>query len=249
MKNIAMAVVVLALFVYIRSQPFTTEAGIDEKLGDTIPLSLKFINEQNDTVTLGRLIDKPTVLAFVYFDCPGLCSPLQQGLSEVIEKTDLSLGKEYQVITISFNFRDTPQKAREKKVNFTTKISKEKSSSWFYLTGDSLTIVSILNSVGYKIKIAGLDYVHPSALVVLSPKGKITRYLYGITFLPFDLKMSIIEAGKGLSRPTINKILQFCYTYEPEGRRYGLEVTRLTGIFILIVLIATFSILIVKKKK
>ena len=91
------------------------EVGIIEHLGDTIPMELEFLNEQNDTVTLGQLIDKPTVFSFVYFDCPGLCSPLLDGVADVVSKTDLQLGEDYDVITISFNTKDTPAKAKEKK--------------------------------------------------------------------------------------------------------------------------------------
>lgn len=238
---------ICSLFAY--SQPFTNEVGIDEHLGDTIPLNLSFLNEQNQPITLGQLIDKPTILAFVYFDCPGLCSPLQEGISELVDKSDLVLGKDYNIITISFNFRDTPEKAIQKKANFVTKISKEKAPYWYYLTGDSTAIVNILNSVGYKIKIAGIDYVHPSAIIMLSPKGKITRYLYGLSFLPFDFKMAAIEAQKGLSQPSINKVLEFCYSYEPDSKRYSLEITRLVGIFILIVVGAIFLVLVLKRKK
>ncbi len=249
MKKYILLLLFIPGFLLARSQPFTNEVGIDEHLNDTIPLSLKFFNEQNEVVTLGQLIDRPTVLCFVYFDCPGLCSPLQEGLSDLIDKTDLELGKDYKVITISFNFKDTPEKAKIKKANFTTKISKDKAPYWYYLTGDSAAIVSILNSVGYKIKVAGVDYIHPSALVILSPQGKITRYLYGLKFLPFDLKMSVIEAQKGLARPTINRILEFCYSYEPEGRRYTLEITKLAGVFTIVILIAFFAILLIRKKK
>ena len=96
------------------------EVGIVEKLGETIPLDLTFLNESNDTVTLGEIINKPTILSFVYFDCPGLCSPLLSGISEVVEKLDMELGEEYQVITISFNTKDTPEKAAIKKNNFVT---------------------------------------------------------------------------------------------------------------------------------
>jgi protein SCO1 len=230
-------------------QPFTTgEVAINEHLDSIIPLNLQFSNEQNKNVKLADLIDRPTVLSFVYFDCPGLCSPLQDAISELIQSSDLVLGKDYKVLTISFNFRDNPEKARQKKANFTTKISKDKSANWIYLTGDSTNIVSILNSVGYKIKIAGMDYIHPTAIVIVSPKGKITRYLYGLQFLPFDFKMAVIEAQKGVSRPTINKVLQFCYAYDPEGRRYTLEVTKLAGTMILAMLVLFFSVLIFRKK-
>lgn len=249
MKKILAVLLFLGNSIFAFSQPFTNEVGIDEHLNDTVPLNLAFINEQNQSVTLGQLINKPTILAFVYFDCPGLCSPLQEGISDLVDKSDLVLGKDYNIITISFNYKDTPEKAIQKKANFTTKIGKDKAPYWYYLTGDSLAIVKILNSVGYKIKVAGVDYIHPSAIIMLSPKGKITRYLYGLTFLPFDLKMSVIEAQKGISQPTINRVLQFCYAYEPEGRRYTLEITKLIGVFTLIVILALFIILVSRRKK
>ena len=249
MKKITFFIVFITFALKFYAQPFGNDVGINEKLDSIIPLDLVFNNEQNQQVTLRQLIDKPTVLAFVYFDCPGLCSPLQDGISKVIEASDLNLGKDYQVITISFNFHDTPEKAKLKKANFTTKIGAEKAKSWYYLTGDSMTIVKILNSVGYKIKVAGLDYVHPSAIVVVSPKGKITRYLYGLTFLPFDLKMAIVESQKGLSRPTINKVLEFCYAYEPGGKRYTLEITKLTGVFVLFLLGTLLLVMVIRRKK
>ncbi len=249
MKKISLLTLFIFLALNLSGQPFTNEVGINEKLDSILPLDLVFHDEENKEVTLGQLIDKPTVLVFVYFDCPGLCSPLQEGVSKVIEASDLTLGKEYQAITISFNFQDTPEKAKLKKANFTTKIGDEKAEHWYYLTGDSAAVIKILNSVGYKIKIAGIDYIHPSAIVIVSPQGKITRYLYGLNFLPFDLKMAIIEAQKGLSRPTINKVLEFCYSYEPEGKRYTLEVTKLTGTFILLILGIFFITLIIRRKK
>ena len=243
-------IIILFKATYCFGQPFTTgEVAINEHLDSIIPLNLVFNNEQNKNIKLGDIIDRPTVLAFVYFDCPGLCSPLQQGISELIGNSDLVLGKDYKVITISFNFKDTPEKARQKKANFTSKISKEKAPFWIYLTGDSAAVVKILNSVGYKIKVAGLDYIHPSAIVIVSPKGKITRYLYGQRFLPFDFKMAIIEAQKGISRPTVNKVLEFCYAYDPDNRRYTLEVTKVAGTVILVILALFFAVLILIKKK
>jgi protein SCO1 len=228
---------------------FSKQVGIDEHLGDTIPLNLTFINEQNQSITLGSLINKPTLLSFVYFDCPGICSDYQTGISDLIDQSDLVLGKDYDIITISFNYRDNTERALQKKANYITKIEKDKAVSWYYLTGDSASINKILRSAGYKIKIAGLDFVHPSALIMLSPKGKITRYLYGLSYLPFDLKMSVIEAQKGISQPTINKVLEFCYAYEPEGRRYSLEITKLVGVFMLIIIATLFIVLLTRKKK
>jgi protein SCO1/2 len=213
---------------YIKESNFTKEIdiGIIEKLGDTIPLDLTFNNENNEAVTLRQLINKPTILMFVYFDCPNLCSPLMNGVAEVIGKLDLTLGKDYNVITISFNTSDTPEKAKEKKVNFVQNISKENQKYWVYLTGSQENISAITAAAGYKYKPQGLDFAHPSAIMVLSPAGKITRYLYGLTYLPFDVKMAIIEAQKGIARPTSSKVLEYCFAYNPSCKTYTLQVTR-----------------------
>lgn len=225
------------------------EVGIVEKLGDLIPLDLKFLNEANDSVSLGELIDKPTILSFVYFDCPGLCSPLLTGISEVVEKLDMTLGEEYQVITISFNTKDTPEKAIIKKNNFVQKIGEENRRHWIYLTGSQENILEITASVGFKYKPQGLDFAHPSAIILLSPQGKITRYLYGINFLPFDVKMAVIEAQQGIERPTINKILEYCFAYDPNGRTYTLQVTRIVGSFMLFILLLGFLVLVIRKRR
>jgi protein SCO1/2 len=248
MKKIIVAILFIGSSFVSYSQ-FSNQVGIDEHLGDTIPLNLTFINEQDQSVTLGSIINKPTILSFVYFDCPGICSTLQEGIADLIDRSELELGKDYDIITISFNYRDNTVRALEKKANFVTRIAKDKATSWHYLTGDSASINKILKSVGYKLKIAGLDFIHPSAIIMLSPKGKITRYLYGLTYLPFDLKMSAIEAQKGISQPTINKVLEFCYAYEPEGKRYSLEITKLAGVFILIIIATLFLVLIIRSKK
>ena len=225
------------------------EVGIVEKLGETIPLDLTFINESNDTVSLGEIIDKPTILSFVYFDCPGLCSPLLSGISEVVENLDMELGNEYQVITISFNTKDTPEKAAIKKNNFVTKIGEENRKHWIYLTGKEENILKITESVGFKYMPQGLDFAHPSAIILLSPEGKITRYLYGINFLPFDVKMAIIEAQQGIARPTINKRLEDCFAYDPNGKTYTLQVTRIVGGMMVFILLIGFIILVLKGRK
>jgi len=257
MKNVLVAVLLTAITGLLPAQEMTrsdlapkaVEIGIVERLGDTIPMNLWFLNEASDTVTLGQLINKPTILFFVYFDCPNLCSPLMDGVAEVVSKLDLLLGKDYQIITISFNTKDTPEKAREKKVNFVQKISKENQKHWYYLTGAQEQINDITESVGYKYKAQGLDWAHASAILVLSPQGKITRYLYGLTFLPFDLKMAIVEAQKGISRPTINKILDYCFAYNPGSKTYTIEITRIIGTITLFIAAIVFITLILKRKR
>ena len=225
------------------------EIGVLEHLGDTIPLNLTFYNENNDTVTLRELITKPTVFCFVYFDCPGLCSPLLSGVSDVVSKMDLKLGEDYQVITISFNTKDTPEKAREKKENFVQKISQENRKSWIYLTGEQENITHITNAIGFKYKPQGLDFAHPTVITVVSPDGKLTSYLYGLTFLPFDLKMAVIEAQQGLARPTASKILEYCFAYNPNSKSYTMNVTRVAGTLILGIAVIAFIVLLIRGRR
>ena len=140
--------------------------------------------------------------------------PVTRWIADVVSKTDLVLGKDYDIITISFNTKDTPEKAREKKLNFVSKIKENQRGSWTYLTGELGNIQKITESVGFRYKPTGVDFAHPSLIMILSPQGKITRYLYGITFLPFELKMALVEAQKGLAQPTSNKLIEYCFAYD-----------------------------------
>lgn len=230
-------------------KPVTVEIGIIEQLGQTIPLDLQFVNENGDTVTLGQLIDKPTALSFIYADCPSICGPFQAGVADVISKVDMTLGTDYQVILISFNPLDNPMKANEKKKNYVQQIPEDQRSSWYYLTGWQENIIKITQAVGYFFKPVGLDFAHPSALIILSPQGKITRYLFGISFLPFDLKMALIEAQKGLPRPTINKVLEYCFTYNDTSRTYTIQITRIVATITILAALVVLLVLILKRRK
>ena len=234
------------IFAQVDQSP---EVGIVEHLGKTLPLDLKFVNDKFETVTLRQLINKPTILSFVYFDCPGLCSPLLEGVGDVIQKTNLVLGKDYQVITISFNFRDTPEKAKVKKKRFTERYAKGKSDGWIFLTTDSATIFNITHATGFITKAVGLDFVHPSAVIAVSPTGMITRYLYGITFQPIDFKMALAEANKEQPRPTIQKALLLCFSYDPQGQRYTLDVLKISGILVLFFILVFVVVYLIKPKK
>jgi len=256
MKKAIALVILISLTCFAKAQAIADgsnvkkeiDIGVVEKLGDTIPLDLTFFNEKNEVVTLRQLVDKPTILCFVYFDCPGLCSPLLNGVSDMVSKLNMDLGKDYKIITISFNTKDTPEKALEKKKNFVQKISKENQANWIYLTGDQENIKLITQAVGYRYIPQGLDFAHPSVIVVVSPAGKITRYLYGLIYLPFDVKMAIIEAQKGLARPSINKVLEYCFAYNPSSRTYSLQVTRILGSLILLGAVLILVPLIIKRK-
>ena len=256
MKKIFQKLILLYLgltgFLFLTFQPVKAqdkegdEVGITECLGSSIPLQLTFNNEQGQPVQLKELINKPTILALIYFDCPGICPMLLSGISDVIEKSDMTLGKDFRIVTVSFNENDKPAQAIEKKQNFLRKKSLPYAKDWIYLTGDSAAIHTLTNSVGYHFKRAGNDFIHPVAIIILSPEGKITRYLYGTTFLPFDLRMAIVEAQKGQARPTINRVLEYCFSYDPEGRKYTLQVTKISATIIIFISLILLIFLIIR---
>ncbi len=234
----------LIILLYTIQSPATDtppELGIYEKLDQYIPDGLIFTDENYNTVNLKEAIDKPTVIALVYYECPGICSPLLEGVADVITKAKIDLGTEYQVFTISFDPEEKPKLARDKKANYAKLVNnKEVQRGWTWFTGDSTNINNLLNSLGYKVKKEGREFIHPAALVVLSPEGKITRYLHGTYFLPFDLKMAVIEASEGRSGPTINKVLKYCFSYDPEGKKYVINITKVSGSLIIFIAISMF---------
>ncbi len=233
-------------------KPFNTdniEVGIIEKLDALIPLDLVFQTENGESKSLAELIDKPTILSFVYFDCPGACGPLLAGIAEVAGKLDMEMGKDYQILTISFDPKDSPIKAVAEKANFVQQIEEKYWPYWNFLTSDQETIHNITEGVGWRYKPQGLDFAHPSAIMIVSPEGKLTRYLYGVSFLPFDLKMALIEAQKGISQPTINKILEYCFAYDPQGRTYSLQITRIVGSLIIFIAVLIFGILLIRGRR
>lgn len=245
-----LATIIIAPFIFAQDyNPSEPEVGIVEHLDEIVPLELSFFTENNEEVMLKDLVDKPVLLNFVYFDCPGLCNPLLDGVREVVEQTDLELGVDYRVITISFDATDTPNKALVKKDNFATKVGEDKGDAWTYLTTDTATILKITDALGFKFKKVGVDFLHPSAIMILSPEGKITRYLYGTYFLPFDLKMSVIEASKGISRPTVNRVLEYCFSYDPAGQSYKLQITKVVATLTLIFAGILLLVLFLKPKR
>lgn len=227
------------------------ELGVYEHLDEYISNDLIFTDELYNEVNLKESIDKPTIISLVYYECPGICSPLLNGLAEAMDKTDIEMGKDYQVYTISFSHTESPPLARKKKKTYQKLVSHgDTENSWKFFTGDSTTIDRLLDQVGFKVKKEGKEYIHPGTLIIISPKGKITRYLYGSTyFLPFDLKMAIVEAADEKSGPTINKMLKYCFSYDPEGQKYVLNFTKISGSIILIIALTLLGTLVVRGRK
>lgn len=227
----------------------SVEIGVIEHLNEFVPNNIMLTNEKNERVELKKIINKPTVLTFVYFECPMLCTPLLNGLSDVIDKTDMEIGKDYQVITIGFNVAEPLSLAIEKKKNYLNEMRtrREAANGWQFFISDSVNIAKATNAFGFRYKWAGNNvYLHSATLIFISPDGKITRYLNGTYFLPFEFKMAIIESSKGISGPTINKVLQFCYGYDTQAKRYVLDITKLFGALMIVLVVIFLFILIVK---
>ena len=227
------------------------EIGIVEHLDSFLPTDIYLIDESNKRVKLTDLIDKPTIINWVYFRCPGICSPLMEGLAKVMDESDMVPGVDYQVLTISFDPSETIDLGIKKKANYLNLVNKKEAiaKGWHFFVSDSLSIAKGTNATGFKYKRTGMDFTHAASICVVSPKGKITRYLNGIYFLPFDLKMAVVESSKGMSAPTINKIMQYCFSYDPVGQAYVLNVTKISGTLILFFAIVFFLILIFKPKR
>jgi protein SCO1/2 len=225
------------------------DVGVDEKLGQTVPLDLELVNEEGQRVTLRKLLDKPTLLTLNYFRCTGLCTPLLSGVAEMLGKSDQAPGKDFQVLSVSFDPRDTAEMAGLKKQNYVKQLGPAfPPDAWRFLTGDPVTTKRLADSVGFRFAKHGDDYVHAGAIMVLSPTGKVTRYMYGVTFLPFDVKMAVAEAQQDRTGPTIARFLKFCYTYDPSGRRYFVDITRVAAV-LTIVLALGFGVVIAANRK
>lgn len=226
------------------------EVALDEKLGSSVPLDIALRDETGQSVTLGKLLDRPTILTLNYFRCAGICSPQLNGLAETVNLTHAQIGRDYRVITVSFDERDTPEIAAKKRSNYLEQIKRPIAPpDWRFLTGSASETRRLADAVGFKFKKVGDDFVHPGALMFLSPKGVVTRYMYGTSYVAADLEMAVVEAASGKAQPTINKWLSYCFSYDPKGRRYALNVTRVAGTLILGAAMVFAIVLIVKGQK
>ena len=242
MKILMLSVIIFVFGFNLKADNKKIEVGIDEQLGKTIPLQEYFVDENGNRVSLKDLFTKPTVFAFVYYNCPGICSPLLMELTNVINKSDLVIGIDFNVVVISMDELETPADALNKKQTFFQAFDKTvPPESWKFLTGDSATIKKVANAAGFYFKRQGKDFLHTGAFIFIDNKGKICRYLFpsytdrrGFGILPFDFKMAVLETAEGKISPTMAKVLQLCFRYDPEGETYVLNLTQIFGAGILL---------------
>lgn len=226
------------------------EIGIIERLDEFIPRDVVISDIDGNPVDFYSLLDKPTVLALVYYRCPGICSPFTQGIADVISRTDLVIGQDFQVITVSFDPREGPELARTNRNNYHHQIKMEfDPDGWQFFVADSENIRKLTEAVGFRYKQTGFDYLHTTAMIFISDQGKITRYLHGTYFLTIDLKMAVIETAQGKSGPSFSRVLAFCYSYDPAGQQYVLNVTKIGGMLILFFAAVILLVLIITRPR
>ncbi len=205
--------------------------GIEQHLGAFVPLDARFTLEDGSPAALRDLIHVPTVLALVYYRCPNACDYLLTGMASVLASVDAVPGRDFQVITLTIDPRETTIDAlKAKKVGLESIEEPFPAEDWRFLTGDERNIRAVADAIGFHYVREGGEFDHPLGLVILSPKGKIVRYMTGTDFLPIDLKMSFLEASTGTVGPTIAKVLRYCLSYDPQKHGYVFNTLKVTGI-------------------
>ena len=226
----------------------SANVGLDEKLGATIPGDIVLRDENGKAVNLRHMIDKPTIIAPVYLHCMHVCPMLLNGLASALGQMELvQPGRDFQVVTLSFDDRDTPALARDKKRNYVTAVGKPfPEADWKFLTGDPANIRRFTDAIGFTFQRDGEhDFSHPVVLAVLAPGGKVVRYLYGTTFLPFAVTMALTEASRGEVGSPTQKVLQYCFSYDPQKHSYVFNILKVTGT-IMVLFVGAFLVYLLR---
>ncbi len=230
--------------------------GVNEKLGNYVSLDLTFIDEDGKSRTLREYMDgKPTVISLNYFRCAGICTPQLEDMAKTLSKVTLSENTDYKALTISFDATETPPLAKAKRKTHLESMERAYvQDAWHFLLSENNSSAILSKEVGFSYKKtvskAGVvDWIHAAALIVISPEGKITRYLNGIDQNPFDLKMALLESSEGKVGPTIAKTLLYCFAYDPKGKTYIFVWEKVAATVILIITIIFFLWLLKSGRK
>lgn len=197
---------------------------LEQKLGTQIPLDLEFVDDRGQKVTLAKYFGKrPVILMPVYFDCPMLCNMVLDGMVTAIRDLRFVIGQEYEIVSFSFNPKDTPEDARKKKDIFAKRYGRPGAEGWQFLTGADPAIDALTDAIGFRY---GYDpqtgqYAHAAMAVVLTPEGKIARYFYGFEFRSRDLRLALVEASRSRIGSPVDQFLLLCYHYDPATGKYS----------------------------
>lgn len=224
--------------------------GVDERLGAKIPLDLVFRDEAGRPVRLGDLVTVPTIILPVYYSCTHECNLLQGGLANALPEVKRMPGKEYRVISVSFDETETPAlAARYKRMYLAALGPSFPENGWRFLTGDAANIRRLTDAAGYRFERKGREFVHPVASFVVARDGTIVRYLYGTMFLPKDLTLALLEAQSGKVGATIRQVVGYCFSFDLKTKTYVFNLLRVSATVVLTTAGAFLAFLILTGKK
>ena len=216
-------------------QNASASIGITERLGEKIPLDLMFRDETGKAVRLSDLITCPTIILPVYYSCTNVCNFLQQGLASALPDVKGTPGKDYRVLSISFDETETPALAAKYKRMYLTAMNRPfPEDGWRFLTGDLQDINRLTGAAGYRFQRKGRDFIHPVASFVVAKDGTIVRYLYGTTFLPKDLSLAFLEARRGKVGSAIRTVVGYCFSFDPAGKTYVFNLLRVSATVVML---------------
>jgi protein SCO1/2 len=233
--------------------PYLENVGITQHLDAQIPADLSFVDDTGKPAKLGDYFKtRPLILNLVYYNCTMLCGEALEGLSGAMKLVKFDVGREYEVVTVSFNPNETPEMAATKKKRFVERYGRPGAQAgWHFLTGSADSINALTKAVGfqYQYDAKNNQYAHATAIMVLTPEGRISRYFYGVDFPPKDLRMGLVEASRNKIGNLTDQVLLYCYHYDPATGKYGAIVNHmlklgaiLTILFLAILLFVLFRL-------
>jgi len=230
------------------------EVSFKQRLNEQLPLDATFKDEYDRSVTLGKYFNqkRPVILAFVYYTCPMLCTQVMNGISSSLRALTFTAGEEFDVVLVSFDPRDNPAAAAEKKrQHLKYWASEQTSGGWHFLTGDETTIRRVANAAGftYQWDAESQQFAHVSGVLVATPEGKLARYFYGVEYSPKELRMALVEAGQGHIGSAIDELLLFCYHYDPEAGRYGVMIMNLVRAAAVLTVASMIGFIVVSRRR
>jgi protein SCO1/2 len=228
--------------------------GFDQRIDERLPLDAVFTDEGGRRVPLGDYFGRrPVVMAFAYYDCPMLCTQVLNGLSSALAVLSLKPGTDFEIVTISFDPHDTPVSASAKKAHYVGRYKQPgAAAAWHFLTGDQASIDRVTRAAGFRYvwDADTRQFAHPTGVIVLTPDGRLARYLFGIEYGPRDLRYALVEASDGKVGTPVDSLLLYCYHYDPMTGRYGVVImraVRLAGAATVLAL-CTFIVVMVRRE-
>ncbi len=228
------------------------QVAIEQRLDATVPLDLSFRDEQGDPVTLGKYFGKrPVILSLVYYECPMLCTLVLNGLVRALRTLTFEPGHEFEIVTVSFDPRDTPELAEKKKETYLGEYRRAGADAgWHFLTGEPAAIERLAQSVGFQYTYVPeqKQFAHAAAIMVLTPDGRISRYFFGVEYSPRDLRFGLIDAAERKIGTVVDHLLLYCYQYDATTGRYSAVAMNLVRVGAVVTMLALGGFILIARR-